>query len=182
MDTKTYSCYNDDISMTILFCFLVWADDSIDTFSPIFSRALYLAAGNDPPINHKTLIGDKKCLWKNVVERRRSHCHDGHFRMSQDSDTGRVPAKDRLYELLDSLEDLIEDDGSVSMDNRGSMVELATVVKNFQQQYSNLVHGNVVKRLDCFGLPVGEFSVMANGGFCLNAASFCFGDTSRSQK
>jgi hypothetical protein len=50
--------------------------------------------------------------------------------------------EDRIFELTDVLEGLIEEDGSVAVENREEAVEIAKQTKSLKQQYSDLVNGN----------------------------------------
>ena len=50
--------------------------------------------------------------------------------------------EDRIFELTEVLEGMVEEDGSVAEENREKAVEVATQVKKFQQQYNDLVNGN----------------------------------------
>lgn len=62
--------------------------------------------------------------------------------------------EDRIFELTDSLEDMVEDDGSVALENREKAVELASQTKNLQQQYDDLVTGkpsSVLTALETMG-------------------------------
>lgn len=56
--------------------------------------------------------------------------------------------EDRIFELTEVLETLVEEDGSVAEQNRERVVEIARDVKQFQQQYSDLVNGNRSAILD----------------------------------
>lgn len=49
--------------------------------------------------------------------------------------------EDRIFELTDILEGLIEEDGSVRVENREKAVQMASQIKERQQQYSDLVNG-----------------------------------------
>ena len=50
--------------------------------------------------------------------------------------------EDRIFELTDLMEGLIEDDGTVAVKNRKKAVDLATQTKKLQQEYSDLVNGS----------------------------------------
>mmetsp|Transcript_94989 Transcript_94989/g.273415 ORF Transcript_94989/g.273415 Transcript_94989/m.273415 type:complete len:84 (-) Transcript_94989:324-575(-) len=50
--------------------------------------------------------------------------------------------EDRIFELTDLMEGLIEDDGTVAEKNRKKATDLATQTKKLQQEYSDLVNGS----------------------------------------
>jgi hypothetical protein len=49
--------------------------------------------------------------------------------------------EDRIFELSDILEALLEEDGSIKLENREKVQETAKQTKKLQQQYSDLVNG-----------------------------------------
>lgn len=50
--------------------------------------------------------------------------------------------EDRIFELTDLLDGLIEVDGTVAEKNRKKVVDIATQTKKLQQEYSDLVNGS----------------------------------------
>lgn len=67
--------------------------------------------------------------------------------------------EDRIFELTDDLDGLVEEDGSVAVDNREKAVEIATQIKKSQQQYSDLVNGkpsSILTALDFMGKNAGS--------------------------
>jgi hypothetical protein len=50
--------------------------------------------------------------------------------------------EDRIFELTESLDGLLEDDGTVSEANREKAMDLVKQAKKLQIQYNDLVNGN----------------------------------------
>jgi hypothetical protein len=49
--------------------------------------------------------------------------------------------EDRVFELTDTLERMLEEDGSVKLENRDKVADTAKQTKELQQLYSDLVNG-----------------------------------------
>jgi len=56
--------------------------------------------------------------------------------------------EDRIFSMYDDLEELIQEDGTVEVDDREEVTDLAKQIKASQEQYETLVSGKASSMLD----------------------------------